>query len=222
MKNVDIERLGLLLWRELFILWKPIAIYVATSILLLIFREMNIGFISLSTCDMLFNTVTVGGSFLLSSRVMACLRTRRSCIHILTLPVSAVEFFTVRYLYLLMFSVFFTCGILMFKETVDLKEYFNMYEFCEQWGRTCVLVMIGSHIAMLGGAFFKKLAFVKTSVLFLFFLAMAVTILDKNHVYMNTTRVWMILVLLMIVSVSVGIAMSFRLFTHCTLKKFGS
>jgi len=220
MKNFDLKRFTFVLRRELTFSWKMIAVYATISILLFVFSELKIKYIDIDFRGILFYFISIGGVFVLASRVLANIWSRRRCISTFTLPASIAEIFIARYFLGVIIPMLFAFSMLIFKQMVDLAgepSFFGWNEFWHSWGITIKLTIIGAHIAMLGGAFFNKLVFVKTAVcVFVAFLSF-LYVLNKFELKLNVLEYNLDM---MIIAVVVGIIVSYLRFSHRTVSQY--
>jgi len=222
MKQFDFKRFAMVLWRELSGAWKILAAYAVICLLLLIYSNTSSRIFGSTLRENMFYTVTVAGAIVLASRLLSNIWTRRRCISTLSLPAAAAETFAARYLLWLVIPVWFAVSMLMVNEWLDLislKELYNyrpIADFWRAWGPTCLFVVVCTHAAMLGGAFFNRLTLVKTAAIFIGLMAVVVPVLTKYPPQVVLMPVLWTATVIMVVG---GTALAFRRFNRRTVNQ---
>ena len=212
----------MVLWRELSGAWKILAAYAVICLLLLIYSNTSSRIFGSTLRENMFYTVTVAGAIVLASRLLSNIWTRRRCISTLSLPAAAAETFAARYLLWLVIPVWFAVSMLMVNEWLDLislKELYNyrpIADFWRAWGPTCLFVVVCTHAAMLGGAFFNRLSLLKTAAIFIGLMAVVVPVLTK---YPNQGTLTAVLWTATVIMVVGGTALAFRRFNRRTVNQ---
>lgn len=212
----------MVLWRELSGAWKILAAYAVICLLLLIYSNTSSRIFGSTLRENMFYTVTVAGAIVLASRLLSNIWTRRRCISTLSLPAAAAETFAARYLLWLVIPVWFAVSMLMVNEWLDLislKELYNyrpIADFWRAWGPTCLFVVVCTHAAMLGGAFFNRLTLVKTAAIFIGLMAVVVPVLTKYPPQVVLMPVLWTATVIMVVG---GTALAFRRFNRRTVNQ---
>jgi|GEM_PF-3480679 len=222
MKQFDFKRFAMVLWRELSGEWKILAAYAVICLLLLIYSNTSSRIFGSTLRENMFYTVTVAGAIVLASRLLSNIWTRRRCISALSLPAAAAETFAARYLLWLVIPVWFAVSMLMVNEWLDLislKEYYNyrpIADFWRAWGPTCLFVVVCTHAAMLGGAFFNRLSLVKTAAIFIVLFVAVVSVMTK---YPHQVVLMPVLWTATVIMVVGGTALAFRRFNRRTVNQ---
>lgn len=212
----------MVLWRELSGAWKILAAYAVICLLLLIYSNTSSRIFGSTLRENMFYTVTVAGAIVLASRLLSNIWTRRRCISSLSLPAAAAETFAARYLLWLVIPVWFAVSMLMVNEWLDLislKELYNyrpIADFWRAWGPTCLFVVVCTHAAMLGGAFFNRLTLVKTAAIFIGLMAVVVPVMTKYPPQVVLMPVLWTATVIMVVG---GTALAFRRFNRRTVNQ---
>ncbi|MBQ4231507.1 MAG: hypothetical protein II671_08145 [Salinivirgaceae bacterium] len=222
MKQFDFKRFAMVLWRELSGAWKILAAYAVICLLLLIYSNTSSRIFGSTLRENMFYTVTVAGAIVLASRLLSNIWTRRRCISTLSLPAAAAETFAARYLLWLVIPVWFAVSMLMVNEWLDLislKELYNyrpIVDFWRAWGPTCLFVVVCTHAAMLGGAFFNRLSLVKTAAIFIVLFVAVVSVMTK---YPHQVVLMPVLWTATVIMVVGGTALAFRRFNRRTVNQ---
>lgn len=212
----------MVLWRELSGAWKILAAYAVICLLLLIYSNTSSRIFGSTLRENMFYTVTVAGAIVLASRLLSNIWTRRRCISTLSLPAAAAETFAARYLLWLVIPVWFAVSMLMVNEWLDLislKELYNyrpIADFWRAWGPTCLFVVVCTHVAMLGGAFFNRLSLVKTAAIFIVLFVAVVSVMTKYPPQVVLMPVLWTATVIMVVG---GTALAFRRFNRRTVNQ---
>ncbi len=222
MKQFDFKRFAMVLWRELSGAWKILAAYAVICLLLLIYSNTSSRIFGSTLRENMFYTVTVAGAIVLASRLLSNIWTRRRCISTLSLPAAAAETFAARYLLWLVIPVWFAVSMLMVNEWLDLislKELYNyrpIADFWRAWGPTCLFVVVCTHAAMLGGAFFNRLSLLKTAAIFIVLFVAVVSVMTKYPPQVVLMPVLWTATVIMVVG---GTALAFRRFNRRTVNQ---
>ena len=224
MKQFDFKRFAMVLWRELSGAWKILAAYAVICLLLLIYSNTSSRIFGSTLRENMFYTVTVAGAIVLASRLLSNIWTRRRCISTLSLPAAAAETFAARYLLWVFIPVWFAVSMLAVNEWFDLIyikehlgiEYHLLADFWRAWGMTCLFVVVCTHAAMLGGAFFNRLTLVKTAAIFIGLMAVVVPVLTKYPPQVVLMPVLWTATVIMVVG---GTALAFRRFNRRTVNQ---
>lgn len=212
----------MVLWRELSGAWKILAAYAVICLLLLIYSNTSSRIFGSTLRENMFYTVTVAGAIVLASRLLSNIWTRRRCISTLSLPAAAAETFAARYLLWLVIPVWFAVSMLMVNEWLDLislKELYNyrpIADFWRAWGPTCLFVVVCTHAAMLGGAFFNRLSLLKTAAIFIVLFVAVVSVMTKYSPQVVLMPVLWTATVIMVVG---GTALAFRRFNRRTVNQ---
>lgn len=225
MKQFDFKRFAMVLWRELSGAWKILAAYAVICLLLLIYSNTSSRIFGSTLRENMFYTVTVAGAIVLASRLLSNIWTRRRCISTLSLPAAAAETFAARYLLWLVIPVWFAVSMLLVNEWLELGSWnyesdiyyhFKLTDFWRAWGPTCLFVVVCTHAAMLGGAFFNRLTLVKTAAIFIGLMAVVVSVMTKYPPQVVLMPVLWTATVIMVVG---GTALAFRRFNRRTVNQ---
>ena len=219
MKEVfDLKRFTLVLRREAAIWWKFLLLTYDIVAMLMYIDIKHWRSVSFCSEQLFYSSMAVS-ALVLASRVLSNIWTRRRCIATFTLPSLTAETFVVRYLLWLLIPLLLSSAALLIHETINEGDYFTIGIHWKSWASTYGLMVIGTHLLMLGGAFFNRKSLLKTTGIGIVGFILFVTIMEKCGLT-NKQDTDLTVLFISIVMVIAGIAVSYFRFKRRTVEGY--